>query len=522
MSITATTEKQNQQRMNQKQRTAKAGEVYAFYIEMLERYGACQILEADKESICYVLLDYLKEAPPEASILEELKPYHREAFRNHHHMVKSRIDPTPVPRDYRYIGQCGLKSDSKCGVYSWKWPAGEDYYYEERWRAFDEDARAAYKKYINSGDQVCVHGRMFRKNTGGLRDELYQCLTGEDTLDDFPCITYAEVQGYSKKLGKWLCTAPLLKTLRLKKAGVEALDLGNTSLDHIELDLDGIQRLILPGTIRSLSLYGEAHPELQIDDHFCSGKIDLYLSLRKALLHRFEMERLGIRVLGRSDVTELPMEQVPSRFPEVESLRITGKPGTVIHMEAVGRLQGLRSLYCKDLFGYSAEELEALEGLSELRELDFDSIPREAGLYLKKYWKRRLDRIGVSHLRNEGWMKENLENPLRHWDGNEFIPGAAYRSARKCYKDTRKQLSETADRDEIKEIVRRYTRHFNMLNERYDQFIETEEREDIFLAMQKLYEECVLHGECGQADEKAAPLTLSEIWDVMDEVRDNW
>ena len=42
------------------------------------------------------------------------------------------------------------------------------------------------------------------------------------------------------------------------------------------------------------------------------------------------------------------------------------------------------------------------------------------------------------------------------------------------------------------------------------------------MAMQKLYEECVLHGKCGQADEKAAPLTLSEVWDVMDEVRDNW
>lgn len=34
---------------------------------------------------------------------------------------------------------------------------------------------------------------------------------------------------------------------------------------------------------------------------------------------------------------------------------------------------------------------------------------------------------------------------------------------------------------------------------------------------------CVIPtGECGQADEKAAPLTLSQIWDVMDEVRENW
>ena len=146
----------------------------------------------------------------------------------------------------------------------------------------------------------------------------------------------------------------------------------------------------------------------------------------------------------------------------------------------------------------------------------------EAGLYLKKYWKGKLDRLNVAHLRDNGWLKDNLENPLRHWDGNEFIPGGAYRSARKCYKDTKKRLLETMDRAGIEEAIRRYTQHFNKLNDRYEEFIETEEREDIFMAMQRLYEECILHGECGQADEKAAPMTLSEVWDVMDEVRENW
>lgn len=216
------------------------------------------------------------------------------------------------------------------------------------------------------------------------------------------------------------------------------------------------------------------------------------------------------------------MEQVAGQFPEAEHLNISGKPGTVTHMRAVGGLPGLRNLYCKDLFGYGAGEMEALEALHELRELDFDSVPKDAGLYLKKRWKGNLDRLTVAHLREEGWLKDNLENPLRHWDGNEFIPETAYRSAGKCYKDTKKRLLETADRAGIEEIVRRYTRHFNRLNDRYEEFIETEEREDIFRAMQILYEECVLRGERGQADEKAAPLTLSEIWDVMDEVRENW
>lgn len=509
-----------------KRRTAKLGEVYAFYVEMLEKYGACQILAVDSKSICYVLLDYLEDGLPGEDILERLQPYYRKSFRYHHQMIKTGIENTPVPRDYRYIGQCGLKSSPVWDSYSWKWPTGEDYYYEERWKTFDAKARSAYKKYINSGDFVSVHGRMFRKNTGGLRDDLYQRLTENDTLEEFPCITYAEVQGYSCKLRKLLSTAPLLRTLRLQKAGVEDLDLGKTCLDNLELNMSGIRKLILPKNTHSLKLYGELHPELKIDDSLCGGKLTLEISLKKAQLQRYGLQKNQVQRLCLTDIKELDMRQVAGQFPETEYLSMSGGPGTVTHMQEAEKLSGLRNLYCKDLFGYDARDVETLERLHELRELDFDSVPKEAGLYLKKHWKGKLDRLNVTHLREESWLRDNLENPLRHWDGNEFIPEAAYRGARKCYKDTKKLLMEAmdkaADRKEIKEIVCRYTKYFNKLNERYKDFIETEEREDIFMAMQRLYEECILHGECRQADEKAEPMTLSEIWDVMDEVRENW
>ena len=481
-----------------KQRKAKPGEVYAFYVELSGKYGACQVLAVDGKSICYVLLDYLEEVPPEEDILERLKPYHRESFRHHHQVVKTGIENTPVPRDYLYIGRCELKSDPAWDSYSWKWPSGEDYYYEERWKSFDENARLAYKKYINSGDFVSVHGRMFRKNAGGLRDELYQCLTEKDTLEEFPCITYAEVQGYSGRLGRLMSTAPLLRTLRLRKAGVEVLDLGKTCLEDLELDMGGIGKLVLPENTRSLKLYGEIRPDLQIDDSLCGGKVNLELSLRRALPRRYGLSKVQVRRLRLTDIRELDMEQVAEQFPETEYLNMSGSPGTVTRMRAVGKLSGLRHFYGKDLFGYGAEDMEALESLRELRELDLDSIPKGVGLYLKKRWRGKLERLSVAHLREDSWLRDNLENPLRHWDGSEFIPGAAYRSAVKCYKDTRKRLSEAADRGE------------------------TEEREDIFAAMQKLYEECILHGECGQADERAAPFTLSQIWDIMDEVREGW
>ena len=56
----------------------------------------------------------------------------------------------------------------------------------------------------------------------------------------------------------------------------------------------------------------------------------------------------------------------------------------------------------------------------------------------------------------------------------------------------------------------------------YSEFIETEEREDIFVAIKKLYETCILHEDYNQEAEKHAIVTLQEIWDIIDENRDLW
>ena len=53
-------------------------------------------------------------------------------------------------------------------------------------------------------------------------------------------------------------------------------------------------------------------------------------------------------------------------------------------------------------------------------------------------------------------------------------------------------MLETVSRQEILHIVQAYTEQFNLLNEKYKEFIETEEREDIFAAMKQLYEDCLL------------------------------
>ena len=116
--------------MEHTSRNPEPGDVYAYYIDELSRYGTCQILSVHQEcqSLCYVTLDYLAEIPPTAEQLDSIKPYYRQAFRCRHSITKSCIYNTPVPRNYIYIGQCELKTDTKCNSFSGNWPKGSEYY----------------------------------------------------------------------------------------------------------------------------------------------------------------------------------------------------------------------------------------------------------------------------------------------------------------------------------------------------------------------------------------------------------
>ena len=70
-------------------------------------------------------------------------------------------------------------------------------------------------------------------------------------------------------------------------------------------------------------------------------------------------------------------------------------------------MKRLRTLSFGDLFGYGEKETEILEKLPELRQLWMDSVPREAGLAVKKRFKNRLDSLEVRKLRALEWRKEN-------------------------------------------------------------------------------------------------------------------
>lgn len=154
----------------------EVGEVYSCYVKKLNKYGAYQILGVTKKSICCVTLDYLEEVPPTEAALSSLTPLYEEMYRYHRGIAMTYISNDRVPRDYLYIGKCEPVTDKPCNSFSGNWNDGLDYVVRARWEAIPADARAAYKKYINSGEQVKIGNNWYKKNFGGMRNELYQDL----------------------------------------------------------------------------------------------------------------------------------------------------------------------------------------------------------------------------------------------------------------------------------------------------------------------------------------------------------
>ena len=93
--------------------------------------------------------------------------------------------------------------------------------------------------------------------------------------------------------------------------------------------------------------------------------------------------------------------------------------------------------------------------------------------------------LRITKPRKPEWLAQNMDNPFRGWDGAEHIPAAAAKKAANQYRKTRSQLMKLAAEPgedaqaQALDAVTAYTQTFNKMR-----FIETEERDEIYMALQ--------------------------------------
>jgi hypothetical protein len=252
--------------------------------------------------------------------------------------------------------------------------------------------------------------------------------------------------------------------------------------------------------VRELSLTGDISPKLRIYSTNYGANLFMRIKLNAEFLYDFLLK--NIKKISIYNINRLDCSIITELYPELTNLTLCGIPGYLMNVDKLCVLKNLKVLYLIDVFGFTEQEFPSPHSLPNLEELWLDSISEQVGKYLKTLYKPVVKVLDVRKLRKPGWIIENINNPFRHWDGSDLVPKSKAKKASELYKLTRKsffaEVSEIKQypsninsvQDKLINIAKNYCIAFNKLNCR-NNFIETEEREDIFDAFEEIINDAI-------------------------------
>jgi len=205
-----------------------------------------------------------------------------------------------------------------------------------------------------------------------------------------------------------------------------------------------------------------------------------------------EHRHRDIWALKVENVKALDCAPLVEALPGVRRLMFSGALGRLENAGQLNRLSSLKELAISNLFGMTKSDVLLPAKVPTLEWLALHTVPREYGAAMRSVWAQELAKgcyTAITGLRTPEWLAENLDNPLRDWDGREHISAAKFRKSVAQYKTTRRAvLAAIADpaaadfKARLLELGREFGHAFNKLAKR-DDFIETEEREELFAAL---------------------------------------
>lgn len=203
--------------------------------------------------------------------------------------------------------------------------------------------------------------------------------------------------------------------------------------------------------------------------------------------------RLTVRAVASLDCARLV-----ERYPTLTGLTLIG-PVTLSSASSLNELTSLKHLKLCDVFGMAEADCLLPRRLPALESLELVSVPARYATATRRLWRPEEPQgvyLRVAKPRKPQWLAENLNNPLRDWDGREQISAATYRKALAQYKATRRAvLALLASGDSADVLVpglvalgEQFGAAFNELDARAG-FIGTVEREELYDALDAIITE---------------------------------
>ncbi|MBZ4406813.1 gliding motility protein [Myxococcus sp. XM-1-1-1] len=507
------------------------GDIFVVYTPRLAAYTAVQVTalkqEGKDELACVLSLDWVGPELPDAAAVAAMKPIVVNFFfwKEHHVHVWAPID---VPHGFVHVGNRPPLLTEKSVSYS-HWPTGRHIFSQHRWETIPQATRDLFKQTIAKEDRselVTLGGLELRRTTQRLDTDRLRAVSDLAVFEALPILTSVNADAPVTGLFDFIRRRPFVYESQVTNHGQRVVDVRGARLSRFVLDVTGVQEVYLNDELETLSLLGEASPGLRI--HAEADGRWLHLHTKDTSWVWSGLDALD--ELHVHSFRELDAGSIVRRFPKLTELRATGAPGNLRDTAELGALTGLRVLMFNEVFGMSPEEFPGPEHFPDLGRLWLTSLPADVAASVKKAYKAAAQRgvdVSVRQPRKPEWLAENLDNPFRHWDGEDNIPPAKAKKAAALYRQARSAAlaatpqhggSPSALVSALTPIVKDYTEGFNKLDARHA-FIFTVEREHIHDALMGILD--AVDGKLRAAgDASVVPLDRDALVAVMDSVRD--
>ena len=433
------------------------GDVYSFPIERIGRFGACQVVDVDEtgHSAVVTVLDWTGAREPELTDLAGVGRLVKDLMFWTPREILTRVR-LPVPTRYRRLGVLPITGETE-SRHDGDWDFDEEVVRQHWWNSLPAELTTAFKAALTTGNDdgrgsVTVAGlldpvsgepyRFRAREADEFADDARYQIADDFRLENlrpWPLLHQISLHSWRNDLIPFLETSPLVGYLVLAGHGQHTLDFSGTQLNRLTVELAGLRRLVLPPSLDMLILLGTPDGPLQVEAEGQGRWITVYLRESVPVINGLESPQ-GVRVDG---IRQVDVADLATRFPGAGYLMLFGAPGLLSGLPALTRFPRLESIRLCDLFGYGPDDLPGPGELPALTSLDLSSIPADVATSARKaYGKHPRVELSVSRPRRPTWLAENLENPLRHWDGREGIPAAAAKRARTAYVTALREVRE--------------------------------------------------------------------------------
>lgn len=465
--------------MNQQPRI---GDIYAALNRIHNKWVLWQVIkdkDKDKPKLGIIMLDWFATELPIPNQITKLQPL----FIDHHYWqgkynLRYLSNSTP-PQNYQWIANIEPVTDIEITCYG-DWPSPNYGAEQYEWREIPDAERTKFRNAINSTNKVLIMGNEYMENSHKIQLREKDESIRWDDLNFLPALSELHFEGNDLSIIDYLQTRTLIQKLCWEKHRHSRIDLRNTHLKHLIIDITHLSELHLPDGLRFLSLTGDYKNLHQLK--IMQQNHGEFLQLHLYSLGRQDIPRVGLKNLNALSmrIDRSDFSHIVQAYPNLSSLHAWGNPGIIQHFDQLKLLKNLEDIQFEDLFGFTENDFPKPNEMPVLNRIWLTSIPASVGKWVKRHYKNASN-LHISKLRSDSWLEANLDNPFRAWEGREGVSASKAKKAFEAYKNACASISKLnnsrRDPENEKQIITEFTQVFNKMEAKDG--IDTLEREEI-------------------------------------------